>query len=295
MKAFTSYLLLFIFSLLWGGCGEDETSPPINQPTIIDATGKRVPLLPPPSKIVSFAPSITQNIYSLGEQDRLIGVTKYCQILPGETKQIIGNVINQNIEQIILLKPDLVLATKEVNKPETTNKLREYGFRAFVFSEVKSWADIQQEFLQLGTLLGKSNEAKQILAQQQQHLDTIRHSIPPHRPKVFVQQSEQLHTVTKDTFIDEAISQAGGSNIAHNALGRWPMLSIEEVINQDPDLIIIPTMGEITEQAKAMWQKFPALKAVKNNKIVVIDADICCQPTPENFVRLVEIIAEMLH
>lgn len=294
MKSPAFYWLLF--SLLLFGC-EKEPSPP-HQTTIIDATGLAVPISPIPLRIISCAPSITRCIYSLKEQDRLVGVTKYCKLPSGESKQVIGSVLTQDIEQIILLKPDLVLATKDINQPAVVDKLRKLGIRVFVLGQANSWRDIKDSFIQIATLLGQVKKAEEIIANCESRLSdlAIRHSQSTIRPppKVFFQASEQLHTAAKDTYIDEAISYAGGINIAHNALGRWPMLSVEEVIQQDPDLIVITTMGDIEKQAEAAWQKFPSLKAVKHHKIAIIDADICCQPTPQNFIRLVEIISEKL-
>jgi iron complex transport system substrate-binding protein len=291
MKSWT----LIIACLLIIGCGK-APSPTQHSTTLTDATGEAVPLKPFPSRIVSFAPAITQNIYLLKEQVKLVGVTKYCKLPSGEDKPRIGDLLTQDVEQIILLKPDLVMASQEGNQPEFAYKLRKLGIRVFVLPEAKTWADIQNAFQQTGKLLGKQEETTVILSGLNRRLEAIRqkNAVNNNPIKVFIQLSEELHTAAEDTFLDDAINQAGAINIAHNTLGRWPILSIEKVINENPDLIIISSMGEFTGQATAMWSKFPALTAVKNNKIKVIDADICCQPTPDNFVRLVEIISGML-
>lgn len=279
------------------GCGDDSKPAVPAGRSLTDSTGIAVPLEPLPLRIVSFAPYITQNIYLLGAGDKLVGVTKFCKLPEGETKQVIGDLLTQDIEQIIKLKPDLVLATKEGNKPDVVNRLRGLGIRVFVLSESNSWKDIRNGFIQTAELLGKTADAQKILAQLETRLSAVREKNPPagSLPKVFFQLSEQFHTAAKDTFADEVITQAGAINIAHNAIGRWPMLSVEEVLTQDPDLIIIPLMGNITEQAKAGWEKFPLLKAVKGNRILIADADLCCLPTPENFVGLAELISGILH
>ena len=154
MRLITYYLLLITYGLWLVACGNEEKPSPSNESTMIDATGEAIALLPLPSKIVSFAPSITQAIYSLGEQGKLIGVTRYCKLPAGETKQRIGNLLTQDIEQIILLHPDLVLATKEGNQPEFASKLRKLGVHVFVLPEANSRADIQSAFQQTGRLLG---------------------------------------------------------------------------------------------------------------------------------------------
>lgn len=291
-------IFLVIVCLMVFGCESEPPVPPpsssVNQAVLVDATGLEVPLLPKPANIVSFAPSITQNIYSLNAGDKLIGVTKYCKIPKGQTKKRIGNLLTQDVEQIVLLKPDLVLASKEGNQSEFAIKLRKMGLRVFIISESKSLDDIHKNLRLLARILGKSKQADTVIENLKPRLAKIPHHIREAK-KVFFQLSESLHTINKDTFVGEAISLAGGINIADGAVGRWPMLSIEKIIQEDPDLIIIATMGEITQQAKAYWKKFPDLKAVKNNKVIVVDADICCQPTPENFVKLAEIIKKNLY
>lgn len=293
MKKVITLSLVTLYLII--GCGKQPIAS-INSQTIVDSTGIAVSITPLPSRIISCAPVITQDIYLLNGQSKLIGVSKYCKLPAGDKKTIIGDLLSQDIEQIIQLKPDLVLASKEGNNPQPINRLRELGIRVFVLPEANSWTEIQKGFLQIATLFDKTKEAENILSRASGALRRVsKTQDAKHKtPKVFFQLSDQLHTMSKDTFIDEAITYAGGINIAHNALSRWPMFSIEQIIKEDPDLIIISTMGGIEEQAKANWQKFPELKAIKNNKISIIDADICCTPTPENFVKLVEMIVVML-
>lgn len=289
--------LLSMFMSLLCGCGNDSSPAVPAGRSLTDSTGTAVLLEPLPLRIISFAPYITQNIYLLGAGDKLVGVTKFCKLPEGETKQVIGDLLTQDIERIIQLKPDLVLATKEGNKPEAVNQLKGLGIRVFVLSEANSWNDIRSGFMQMAELLDKTAPAQKILEQLEVRLSVVREKNAPagSLPKVFFQLSEQYHTAAKNTFADEVITQAGAINIAHNAIGRWPMLSVEEVIMQDPDLIIIPSMGNITEQAKAGWEKFPLLKVVKGNRIIIADAELCCLPTPENFVGLTELISGILH
>jgi iron complex transport system substrate-binding protein len=288
MKNITCYLLLVTCYLLIG-CGK-EPSLPAGTQTLTDATGVKVPISPLPGRIISCAPSITQNIYLLRSNDFLVGVTKYCKLPEWDKKQVIGDLSSQNVEKILQLRPDLVLFIKEGNQPEFAGELRKLGIRVFVFPEANSWKDIKEAFLQMALLLGKTKDAEKLIKNYESELIKLKAKNQKSQPKIFVQLSEQYHTAGKDTFIDEAISQANCINIAHNALGRWPMLSIEQVIKEDPDLILITSMGEIEVQAKEAWNKFPALKAVKNNSIQITDADTCCSPTPDNFVKLVALI-----
>jgi iron complex transport system substrate-binding protein len=284
--------LLAMAFLLAVVCGCPKPKQAATGPVIVDATGESVPLEPLPGRVVSFAPVITAEVCSLKMQDRLVGVTRFCKLPPGETKTVIGDLLNQDAEQVIRLSPDLILATKEGNVQDQVVKLRKLGLRVFVVGEANSWGDIKTGFSQIAKLLGRTPEADAMIAALQQRLDTVAIRVCTLR-QVFVQLSDQYHTVGEGTFVDDAIRQAGGVNIARKAIGRWPMLSVEEIIRQDPDLIVT-LAGDLMPSPTETWRKYPQLKAVKNGRVIVVDGDMCCQPTPENFVRLVETISENL-
>ena len=111
--------LLLLGCLIIINCAEKPADNTSQESTLIDATGVNFALSEAPSRIISLAPSLTENVYLLGCADKLVGVTTYCEF-PAEakSKEKVGNLLEPNIEKIITLKPDLVLATKEGNKPE---------------------------------------------------------------------------------------------------------------------------------------------------------------------------------
>ena len=268
---------------------------------LIDATGQSLVLNIPPQRIVSLAPSLTENVYLLGCGEQLVGVTIYCTYPEAaKSKAKIGTLLESDIEKIISLKPDLVLATKEGNKPEIIKALRKLGISVFVFDEAYSLTDIQTSITQLAQLLGKSHEAELLLAQVDERLKTVQARIKSLKPcKVFIQVGFQpVMTVAAGTFIDEIVGLAGGINIAQDTKTRYPIYNLEEIITQDPELIIVTDMGDIGVQAKEMWTKYPQLKAVQAGRVIILDTqathDICA-PTPEGFARSVETFARIIH
>ena len=298
---------LLIVCLALIGCPQEEgksTSVPkadraIN--AITDATG--IPLILPTrlpdgqvtaQRIVSLAPAITENLKILDAQDRIVGRTDFCKI-DGNVASI-GNLLEPSIEKIVELKPDLVLASKDGNRPQVVEKLRSLNIRVFVFGETNSWKDIETNFWLCGKLLGKANEAQEILNNIQDELLTnvVLNEV---KYKVFVQLNvTPLMTAGRNTFINEMINYAGGRNIAADSILPWPTLNVEEIIQRNPDVIIISDMGQITEQAKQMWQqeRFAGVSAVKNKMIYVMDSDSLCQPTPINFIKAVRQMLEWL-
>ncbi len=244
------------------------------------------------------APSLTESMYLLGAQDRIVGVTFYCDHPPeARKKEKIGTVISPNVEKIAELSPDLILATEEINKPKTIDKLRSLGLKVFVFGSRSNFSDVCDGFLLLGKLMGKGKTAVEIVENARRNIEATKQKVQDKpRQMVFWQiGSKPLVTVAKGTFADEMIEMAGGMNIAHENRIRYPRYSLEEVVEQNPDVIIIVTMGEVTELEKRTWQAFEDLKAVKENRIYVIDAHSVCAPSPTTFAEGLRQVAAFLH
>ncbi|NQT20016.1 MAG: cobalamin-binding protein [Planctomycetes bacterium] len=280
-----------------GRCPSDQEADPSN-PYPTDATGVQLQLENVPQRMVSLSPAITESLYLLDVSDRLVGVTVYCNYPPeAQEKERVGTVLSPCIEKIVQLSPDLILATKEIGKAKTVSKLRSLGLKVFVFGERTTFSDICREFVLLGRLVGKGSKASLIAERAIEDVSTIcRAASTKPRRKVFWQiGARPLVTVAKGTFVNEMISSAGGINIAQDSQVRYPRYSLEEVVRQDPDLIIIVTMGEATEQAKLRWETFGSLKAVRGNRIYVIDAHDVCAPSPVSFVEGLRKVAAFIH
>lgn len=261
---------------------------------ISDATGISFSLPLKNQRIISLAPSITENIKILKSENYLVGRTDFCK-MPVSISSV-GTIIDPSVEKIITLKPDLVFATKEGNRPQSVEKLRELGVAVFVFGESNSWVDIKNNFLLCAKLLGKTAEAEIVIKTIENELSQIRTS-PDVPVRVLVQLNvTPLISAGRNTFVDDIITYAQGYNIASESALPWPVLSIEEVFRRNPEIIIISDMGNITAQAKQMWldEKFADISAVKNKKVYVMDSDLLCQPTPVHFITAVRNLREHL-
>ena len=248
-----------------------------------------------PRRIISLGPTITEKLYLLGAQDRLVGVTTYCERPPeARAKERVGNVTQVNIEKIVELKPDLVIATSLTERRAVLG-LRHLGIKVIVFNEPGSYAEMNRQFLELGRIVGRERQAEEIVRAADLRVDAIKKQVRGlPRPKVFVQLgAKPLFAATKDSFVNDFIELAGGTNIARDA--KTGFISREEVLRQDPDIIIIVLMEAATGSEKKGWQNFHALKAVKNGKIVVMDPYRICSPTPRTFVDALEEMVKTLH
>jgi len=249
----------------------------------------------PPRRIVSLGPTITEKLYLLGVQDELVGVTTYCERPPeARAKEKIGNVTQVNIEKVVELKPDLVLATS-LTGSRSVERLEHLGLRVILFKEPSSFAEMNQQFLQLGRIVGREERAEAIVRDSEQKVERIRNRVKGlSRPKVFVQiGARPLFTATDDSFLHDFIEFAGGINIAAGA--KTGLYSREAVLWRDPDVIIVVTMGITAQNEKKGWQKFNSISAVKHDRIVIMDPYRTCSPTPETFVEALEEMAKALH
>lgn len=242
-------------------------------------------------RIVSLSPVITEELYSLGLEDQIVGVTTYCK---AEDKEKVGSVTNANLEKIVVLRPDLVLAIS-LSKVRDIEKLKSLGIEVVTFPQVKSFDQLCEQFIALGRITGKEKEAEKIVNKAKTEVKAIKKQVEGlPKTKVFIQiGAEPLYAVGKDSFINDFIEFAGGENIAADS--RAGIYSREKVIQQNPEVIIIVTMGIAGKKEAGTWEKFKTLSAVKNERIYTLDSYGICSPTPENFSLGLKKIALILH
>lgn len=241
-----------------------------------------------PQRIISLGPSVTKSLYLLGVEDRLIANTIYCVDPPAaKNKEKIGTVVEANIEKIVNLKPDLVLAIPLTNH-KTKEKLKSLGIKVVTFEIPKNFQDICGQLLDLGKLVGKEKESEKIVNLAQFRVNKIKGKVKNlDHPKVLIQVgTKPLFVATGSYFLNDYIEFAGGINIAKHA--KNGIYSREEVLKANPDVIIITTMGIAGEEERKAWGKYKNLGAVKNNRIYIMDTDKITSPTPTSFVDTLE-------
>jgi len=248
-----------------------------------------------PQRIISLGPALTEELYILGAEDRLVGCTVYCRRPPeASDKEKVGTALEINLERVVSLKPDLVLATSLTN-PEAKAKLANLEIKVITFPEARSFSQICEHFLELGRIVGKEKEAVGIIGIAKDKVDSIKKRTQNlQRPKVFIQiGTRPLVTAIGDSFINDFIEFAGGINISQDS--KNIRYSREKVFMDDPDIIIIVTMGIDGEGEKKIWQRFETLTAAKDNRIYIIEPDKITSPTPVIFADTLEEIAGILH
>ena len=248
----------------------------------------------PYNRIISLSRVITQDIYLLGANDKLVGCTSYCDMALKDNKEMVATAIDVNIEKVMLLKPDLVITTT-LTKQETIETLKKVGIKVIAFPVTKSYKDICDNFLQIADFTGKKQLAEQIIKKQEVRLDSLRSTIPKNqKPKIFLEiGTKPIFTVIPNTFMNDYITFIGGINIASD-LTRGT-ITRESVLLRNPDVIIIVTMGILGEEEKSNWSANNDLNATKNKKIFIIDSDKACSPTPVTFIDVVDELIKLIY
>ena len=237
-------------------------------------------------RIVSLSPAMTEILFSLGAEHKIVGVTTFCNY-PEQAKNIpkVGDFSHPSLERIVALKPDLVI----VNLPEQMRIKRELdklNLETFV-STHNSLSDIYLEILTLGAMLGQKDEADSVVRYMKTNLERI---APEHRRKVYVEISPKpIITIGAQTFLNDLIDRAGGTNIFADLEKDYPVVGQETVIMRNPDVIVVLHPEDIT--GRTGWHK---VNAIKNDKVYKnIDPDLLMRPGPrlvKGFRKLVQII-----
>ncbi len=251
-----------------------------------------------PRRVISLSPIITETIYLVGAQDRLIANTTYCNSPPeAQLKDKIGTVTQMNIEKVIRLNPDLVIASA-LTQEKQLKVLESRFIPIFRAENPKTFEQMCDMTLAMGKRLGKAEQAHAIIEKTRKNAACI-NALTQHleKPRVFMQIGlKPLYSANKDMFINEYIRYTGGRNIAENEASG--IYSREKVLAQDPEIILIATMGsskKAGEMEKQRWMAFKSISAIKSGRIYILDPELICSPTPVTFVKGIIEILPLIH
>jgi iron complex transport system substrate-binding protein len=244
-----------------------------------------------PIRIISLSPAITSELYDLGAQSNLIGVTRYC-MNPGNKKEIIGNLTDINLEKIILLKPDLIIAGKDANRKKDIEKLLSMGFRVEITEGCENFECMCTEFIKLGRLIGRQKEAERIVEKCRKEVSSISTRTGSRKYKVLWQiGTNPIIAAGGPTFANDFIRLSGCTNIFGDIKTKYPRVSMEEVLVRNPDVIIVISgMGAGAD----IWKPMKGINAVAQKKIFTVQADKVCQATPIRFVDGLRLVSSLL-
>jgi iron complex transport system substrate-binding protein len=292
-----SFLILSLF--IGTACTQKQSTGPqvstAGKITYPDGIGRRVAIAKHPQRIISLAPDVTETLYMLGAQDRLIGVTTQCD-WPKEVsrKPKIGDLLTPNYEVILAAKPDLVIASTAGNDQAAVMKLAGMGLPVFV-SAPRTVEKIFQSVEDLGRITDCADQGRQLVARMRERLHRVQSRIsglPPIRA-FFITWFDPLLAPGKNTFESDEVRLAGVISITEDILQFYPRYSLEQLLIKDPDAIItVEHKGDPLPDLKrtAGWKN---LRAVKEGKVYIL-GEYLQHPSPL-FVDGVEELAQKLH
>jgi iron complex transport system substrate-binding protein len=246
---------------------------------IIDDRGTHLVLPEPASRVVSLSPALTELVFAAGGGDRLIGADSASDY-PAAARSLprVGDASGIDLERIIALRPDLILGWLTGNKPNDIARLRALSFPVFL-SEPRVLDDVPHTLRALGTLLASETIAQSQAIAFEHRLKTLRNRYVRARTlSVFVEIWRQpLMTVNGQHLVTDVLRTCGARNVFHDLQALAGPVSLEQVLAADPDALIIATGFE---EDAASWQRLSSIRAVRNQRLRLVDPDYLTRATP---------------
>ena len=257
--------------------------------------------VPPPQRIISLSPGVTEILFAIGAGDRVVGVTDFC-VFPEKAKSLpkVGGLLNPSYETLITLKPDLII--HQPNKHKIKNFVEKLGIRHLPISML-SLAEIFSAIKKIGVATHREPGADRLIQSMRDKINFHRKRLENVSQKSVLlilgisnDSMRELYGVGPKTYLGEMLAMAGGKNILAGTQAQYPKVSKEFIIDKSPEIIIEAGPKDIlsreaSRKRRQGWQKFSTIRAVKNNNIHFIGSGYILIPGP----RLVNIIDDFVN
>ena len=265
-----------------------------------DMLGREVTLPAPPRRIVSLVPSVTETIFALGGEARLVGRTDWCDAPEAaRDKPSVGGMINPSIEAIVNLRPDLVIATDEGNREETLVQLRRLRIPTYVVHAHRV-AEMLDMMRRLADLVERGDAVGPLVASIQARIDGVRRRVGARRtPSVlYVLWPDPLIVPGRASHITELIELAGGRSITADLDNSYARLSLEAAVARAPEVIVLADHSNAGtaagRQSPEKWQRLTSVPAIRSGRLYSIDLSILHRYGPRVAEGL-ELLAKIIH
>lgn len=286
-----SILTLLLLALACAGEAVED------QPDLVDDLGQAHVLGSPPARVVSLIPSMTELVLTLGAQDRLVGRTDFDTDPRVAQLPSVGGGLDPSIEALAALEPDLVIAWPGGEQPLVTH-LRNMGIPVYA-AKIQNLDDLRRHADQMGHILDSEQAAQRFLHGLDSSLAQLDSATQGfERPTTFyVVWHDPPMTAGPGSFIDEIITLAGGRNVFEDAAMEWPQVSMEEILQRDPDALILP-VKDVSDSTSIAWVGktvgWKELRAVREGRLLLVDTELFNRPGP-GVVRAANQLARLLH
>jgi len=277
------------------GCSSGSTSGGSGKIVLTDDAGNKLVLDKPADRIVSLAPNNTEIVYSVGAQDKLVGVTTYCDYPAAAKKKAkVGDFSTPNVEKIASLNPQVVLVTGGIQKG-MVESLEKLGIKVFVI-DPKTFTGLFKDMEAVATMAGVKDAAAPRIANLKKQVGDIKAKAASLKktPVFFEIYKQPLMTAGTGTMIDLLIKTAGGRNLGASAGSQFPEFSEEQLLKDNPD-VYVAIKGSMGDPAEVTSRPgYASLKAVKNGKVYVVEDNLFVRAGPR-LVQGLQQLAQILH
>jgi len=265
--------------------------------TVTDDLDRQVTIHHLPQRIVSLAPSNTEILFALGLDDRIVGVTDYCDYpTTASTKAKVAGFSTPNMEKLVSLQPDLIVGTA-IHEKTVLPALEKLGYTVYIATG-QSIDAIENDISVLGKITGSTARAEDVLSRMNAKIksvtDRTKNLTDAQKPRVlYVYWYDPLWSMGAACFINDVIEQAGGINVFENDFEKAKSVSLESVLSKNPQVVIVSgmgTSGDAVFKAIKSERRLSPTEAWSNNRIYKIsDAALIERPGPRIANGLIEL------
>jgi ABC-type Fe3+-hydroxamate transport system substrate-binding protein len=267
--------VLTLAALTGVACSREQQAP---QGVARDDFGAAIQFTPTPSRVVSLNPATTEIVFAIGAGNRLVGRSHW-DSWPDSARFVadLGPALRPTVEAILNVHPDLVLLFASDDDRPAASRLTTLGIRTVALRDDRI-DQFRRTTVLLGRLLNHEDRAKALVDSIDGTLARVRAATASlSRPKVFLHIWEKpLITIGKDSFLNELIDIAGGVNIYGTTPGPSPVVTLEDVVRRDPDLILVSPTTAAELRASPAWQ---AVRAVREGHVLAYDTTLVGRPS----------------
>ncbi len=261
---------------------------------VYDDTNQLVSLEKPAQTIISLSPGITELIYAAGGENKIKAAVSYSNY-PRQAKKLprVGSYDALDIEQILQLNPDLIVAWNSGNPKSQVTQLKKLGFKVYI-SEPNTFKKIPETIKKLGKLMNTDNIANKSAESFNTQFDFLKKQYKSINHKAekttFIQiWNNPIMSINGQHLISKVISFCGGDNIFSHAKSLTYSPDIESILKYNPEVIIATGMAEQSQTWLKRWQQWPYLSAVKNKQLYSVNPDHLVRHTPRILLGIQEI------
>jgi iron complex transport system substrate-binding protein len=288
------YALGCVLLLLAAACDNRQKQKPAPFLTVTDDLGRQVQVPRQPRRVMALAPSATEMLFAVAEQGQIVGRTQVCNYPAGVKDKPVVNTYPMDYEQLVMLKPDLVITVEGITSPEAAAKLAELHIPVY-FQKFERVEDVFRGLKDLGRLLNRQQRARQVSDSLRAELARLQAPAPGKapgpRPRVLaITWTDPIYVYGHNTLFTDKLRYLGADNaLTQDFAQPYPALTREYILQLNPDIIIGGSFEKMEATFFSLYPELRQVKAYRDKKIFDVDDDLMTRPGP----RVVASIREL--